>query len=456
MAKRSKVFDFDLIVIGSGAGGGVAAHIASRDGKSVAIVESGAIGGECPNYGCVPTKALLTAADTIRVAKKGPTFGVQTSGVRLSGRKLKAWKDLAVKRTGVSVGEQVFTSEGIKVLSGHAHFINDHTISVNKQRYSARYFLVATGTHNFVPPIEGLKEAGFLTHREAINLSSFPKSIFIIGGGAIGVEFAFMLNSFGVKVTIAEFDDRLLPREDKEVGQFAAGFFEKEGITVLASAEVRKVETSRGKKVVSYRQGGKAHKVSVDEILLAAGLHPNTDLGLENAKVKFNAHGITANHSMQTNQKHIYTAGDVTGPYAYTHVASYQSRIAVHNMFKKHKLIAKYHAIPRVTYTDPEIASVGMTEDQLKRQGIAFKTHATPIDIIGRANVADVHSGFVKVIVSKTDVLLGASIAAPHAGEMIHELALAVNLGLTAQDVASTIHAFPTWSQAVRIACAGI
>jgi len=456
MAKRSSVFDFDLIAIGSGTAGGVAAHIASRDGKNVAIVEGDTIGGECPNFGCTPTKAIINSAEIYRTVKNAGAYGINVGSVNLDAKKIKAWKDLAVKRTGTGLGDQVFESEGIHMLKGHAHFIDDHTISVNKKRYSARFILIATGSHNFIPPIEGLKEAGFMTHRQAINLTKHPKSLFIIGGGAIGCEFGFAFNSFGIDITMAEIAPRLMAREDLEVGDFLGEYFKLEGINVLTGTEVIKVEVKRGKKIVHYRQGTKESSVAVDDILLAAGLHPNTDIGLENAGVKYNSHGISASHTMQTNLKHIYAAGDVAGPYAFTHIASYQSRVAVHNMFKRHKVVAKYHAVPRVLFVDPEVATVGMTEDQLNRQGIHFKTHAVPVDIIGRANVSDRHEGFVKVIVSKTNVLLGAAIVAPRAGEMIHELTLAVNLGLTAEDVASTIHAFPTWSEAVKVACAGV
>jgi len=456
MAKRSNVYDYDLIAIGSGAGGGVAAHIAASQGYEVAIVEADTIGGECPNYGCVPTKALLTAAERYSVAKDSQEFGIRSAGVSFNFKKVQAWKNLAVKRTGTQAGDRAFAAEGIAVIKGRAHFIDKHTISVKAKRYRAKRFLIATGTHNFVPDIAGLKEAGYLTHRQAINLERLPRSIFIIGGGAIGCEFAHIFNSFGSKVTMAEFAPYLIPREDKEVGQLMKAVFERNGIEVHTSTRVIKVEVSGGKKIVHYRSGHKNGVAHVDEILLAAGMHPNTDLGLENAGVKYTQRGITARDTMQTSMPHIYTAGDVTGPYAFTHTASYQGRVAAHNMFNRQKVVAKYHAVPRVVYTNPEIAAVGMSEEHLKHQKIRYRSNAVAIDIIGRANTTGEMTGFVKVLVSRSGILLGASIVSPSAGEMIHELALAVNLGLKADDVASTIHAFPTWSEAVRIACAGI
>lgn len=456
MSKRSKVYDYDLISIGSGAGGGVAAHVAVRDGKKVAVVEADTIGGDCPNYACTPTKAMLTAAETFKTVKESDKFGISTTTVRINQRRVKAWKDLAVKRTGAGVGDRAFSAEGIAVIKGQAHFLDKHTISVRKKRFTARYFLIATGSHSYVPPIEGLNEAGFLTYREVINLTRLPRSVFIIGGGAVGLEFANYFTAVGTRVVMAEFAPHLHAREDPEVGELLQALLEREGAKVMTSTEVYKVETRGGKKIVHYKSGNKKSYAQVDEVMVATGMHPNLDLGLENAGVEYSKHGIYANSMMQTNVKHIYTAGDVTGPYGFTHMASYQSRVAVHNMFKRHKVVAKYHAVPRVIFANLETATVGLTEDQLKRQGLKYKTHIVPIDILGRANVTDMHEGFAKIIASHTGVILGAAIVAPRAGEMIHELALAVNLGLTVHDVASTIHAFPTWSEAVRACAAGM
>lgn len=456
MAKRSRVYDYDLIVIGSGAAGGVAAHAAAGLKKKVAVVEADTIGGECPNYGCIPTKALLSAAKNYRIVKNSQEFGIRTSGVSFNHKKVRAWKDLAVKRTGVRSGDKAFAAQGIAVIKGRAHFINKRTISINKQRYSARHFLIATGTHNYVPVIKGLREAGYMTNRQAINLDTIPKSLFIIGGGAIGVEFAYMFSSFDTKVAIAEFSPQLLPREDKEVGEFTATMLKRDGIQAMIRTQVVAVEQKGGKKIVHFKSGHRSGSMRVDEILLAAGRRPNVDIGLENAGVKYSERGIATNDMMRTSASHIYAAGDVTGPYAFTHTAVYQSHVAIHNMFKPRKVVAKYHAIPRVVYTEPEMAAVGMTEAHLKHQKIKYRTNTVPIDIIARSNTDNSMAGFVKVIASRAGVILGAVVVAPHAGEIIHELALAVNLGLTVDDVASTVHAFPTWSQAVQVACAGM
>ncbi|MDZ7786384.1 MAG: dihydrolipoyl dehydrogenase [Candidatus Saccharibacteria bacterium] len=447
-------FDYDLIVLGSGAGGGVAAHQAVQAGKKVALIEADKVGGECPNFGCVPTKALLQAADTYKTAKEGDRFGLKASNVSFDYKKIKAWKAAAVTHTGTEEGEAFYEHEGVDIVHGHGHFIDPWQISVDGKRFSAKQFLIASGTKNFVPPIAGLKEAGFITYREAIDLDSPPKSLFIIGGGAIGSEFAELFSSFDTKVHIADMAPRLVSQEDPEVGELLGALFERRGVSVHTGVKVTRVSKKGSKKTVYYEQNGKTHSVTVDEILLASGKVPNTDLGLENAGVKYDRSGVKVNGYMQTSNKHIYAAGDVVGPYKFTHTASYQSRIAAHNMFhRKNKRKADYHAIPRCVFTDPEIACVGYTESQLQDKKIKYQVAAVPITVIGRANTSGVDSGFVKVLAGKYGTLLGASVVSPQAGEVIHELTVAVQNHLTARQVAETVHAFPTWSEAVRKAC---
>lgn len=454
--KRPRHFDYDLIVIGSGAGGGVTAHIAAGKGKKVAIIENDAIGGECPNFGCVPTKSLLQAAETYENAKNAAQFGVRATSVTFNYPSIKAWKDKAVFRTGVEDGKEAYVSDGITVLRGHAHFLSPWTISLKNQRFSAKQFLISTGTRNLLPPVPGLKEAGYITYREAIDLISPPKSLFVIGGGAIGCEFAQIFSTFGTKVHIAEFAPRLLAKEDKEVGELLGALFERRGISVHVGTKVTAVTKKAGRKVVTFEKDGESHSVSVEEVLVATGKAPNTDLGLENAGVKYDRRGIRTNTHMQTSAKHIYAAGDVVGPYMFTHMASYQSRIAAHNMYSRKKVSAKYNAVPRCIFVEPEIASVGLSEEELRSQNIAYQVGAVPISVVGRANTTNEFTGFVKVLASHTGVILGASIVAPRAGEMIHELGLAVHKGLKARDITEMIHAFPTWSEAIRVACSRI
>jgi len=456
MRLRSKKhhYDYDLIVIGSGGGGSVAAHISNNLGKRVAVVERAEMGGECPNSGCVPTKALLQAAEIYDAARHGQQFGIRGTTLGYNYPSIKAWKDLAVHRTGTWEGDKVYESEGIHVVKGDAHFVSPHEITVSRRHYSAENFLIATGTRSFIPPIEGLDQAGYLTFKEAINLTRPPKSLFIIGAGAIGCEFSELFSIFGTKIYLSDITPRILMKEDQEVGELTQKTFEeKRGMTILLNTKVMRVVKEGLAKRVYYQQGRQTDSVKVDDILLASGKLANVDIGLENAGVEYTPKGIVVNEFMQTTAKHIYAAGDVAGPYMFTHMAIYQSRLAANNMWHRNKVATDYRAVPRCIFTTPEIASVGLSEDECIKRDLKYKKAMAPISIIGRANTSNVDEGFVKVITTNDGTLIGASIVSPRAGEMLHELALAIQMELTAEEVASTIHAFPTWSEAVRVAC---
>ena len=455
--KKPVDIDFDLIVIGTGSGGGVAAHMAAAKGKKVAVIEQEKLGGECPNYGCVPTKAILQSAEVYNTIKHAHNFGIKVASPIADFAAIKAWKDKAVRNTGTEDGLSAYQADGIKVISGHAHFLSPWVLSVNGKRYSAHTFLIATGTADLVPPITGLKEVGYIGYREALDLVKMPKKLCVIGGGAIGSEFTHYFSSFGVEVHMIEFAPRLLAREDEEMGDLLQALFENKGVSVQTDAKVVKVEKKASQKIVSYEKNGKIHRIVVDEILLAAGKSPNVNLGLENAGVVYDTrHGIEVNAYMQTSNPHIYAAGDVTGGYMFTHVASYQSRIAGHNMFSSLKHAADYRAVPRCVFVDPEFAAVGATEAELKQKRIRYQVAALPTSVIGRANTSQEDTGFVKILADKKGRILGGSIVAPRAGEMIQELTLAVQWRMKASKLDYTMHAYPTWSQAVRLCASKI
>ncbi len=453
MPKKSK-YDYDLIVIGSGGGGDVAANISARQGKRVAIIEKAMMGGECPNYGCVPTKALLHAAQIYDAAKNGKVYGIRGAAISYNYPTIKAWKDLAVYRTGTWQGKKVLEGEGIHIVAGEARFISANEITVNRRHLSAEKFLIATGSHTFIPPIEGLDKVGFITSDQAVSLTRPPKSLFIVGSGAIGCEFAELFSIFGTKIYLSDIAPRVMSKEDQEVGDLVRNLFEqKRGMTVIPNSRVMKVEKEGMSKRVYYQHGGETKSVKVEEILIAPGRMANVDLGLENAGVTYTPRGITVNPHMQTSAKNIFAAGDCTGLWLLTHIAIYQSKVAANNMWQKQKINADYRAIPRCVFLNPEVASVGMNEDECIKCDMGIKKALAPLSIIGRSNTSDFDDGFVKVIALKDGALIGATIVSPNAGEMIHELTLAIQMGLTAKDVASTIHAFPTWSEAVRVAC---
>lgn len=452
---KKKKYDYDLIVIGSGSGGSVGAHYASSLGKKVAIFEKDAIGGECPNFACVPTKALLHAAHVYETVQESHLFGTSVKGVSLNYPHIKKWKDLAVSRTGASEGVKSFEQDKIHVIKHKAHFVSPYEVEAGDKKYSSHKFIISSGSDVFIPDILGLKEVGYITFRQAIDLTKLPESIFIVGGGAVACEFAQIFSSFGSKVTIAA-RSSLLSNEDKEVSDLVQALFENRGITVLTGVTVSRVEKKGDKKVVYYKYGGQEQSTIVDEILVATGKTPVVDIGLEKAQVKYDRSGIKVNSYLQTSNKHIFAAGDVVGPYLFTHAAYYQSYIAAHNAFSYMKKRVNYTAVPRCVFISPEVASVGMNEEIAKVKGIKFKKGIAAIAILGRANTSNELDGFVKVLTNHEGVIIGASIIAPAAGEMIHELALAVQLKIKAEVIANMIHAYPTFSEGIKIACSNL
>lgn len=452
MAKQH-TFDYDLIVIGSGAGGSAAATIAARDGKKVAIIEEDTFGGDSPNWSDVPTKALLHAAQLYDEARHGARFGLRSNTLGYNYPSLRAWKELAVKRTGAADNRKFYESQGIDTLHGRAHFISPHEVSVNRKHLSAERFLIATGSHWVAPDVPGIENATYLTPRTVLEALRPPKSIYVLGAGTIGVELAQLLAIFGTKVYLAEVAARILPKEEEEVGAlFERLLSETKGVTCLTGTRtVAVVKDGLGYRV-SFLRGGVEKSVRVDEILVATGRMPSVDLGLENATVAYDPTGITSNEFLQTSARHIYAAGDVLGHSSHTHTALLESRVAAHNLFHKTQLSPDYTATPRLTFTYPGIATVGYTEDDCIKRDLAITTAVAPLNIVARSNTSDFRDGFVKLVADKHGALLGATVVAPHAAEIVHELALAIKYGMTARQVAETPHAFLSWSEAVRVA----
>ena len=450
---KRKKYDYDLIVIGSGSGGSVGAHYARSLGKKVAIFEKGAIGGECPNFACVPTKALLHAAHVFETAKSAKLQGIEISNVEFNYHLIKKWKDLVVSRTGAHEGHQSFSKDGIEVIEKKAEFISSHEVQADGKVYSAAKFLIGSGSDVFVPPITDLNDVGYITYKEAVDLETPPKSLLIFGSGAVGCEFAQIFSTFGTKVTIVNRSDTILGKEDKEVRELVKALFENRGITILGGTTIVKAEKKGDKKVIYFQKGDSQHVSEFDEILIATGKVPLLDFAPEKAGVKTDKGRIVVNRYLQTTNPHIFAAGDVVGPYLFTHTGYYQSKIAAHNAFSSKKIKPDYRVVPRCVFVFPEVASVGITEEEAIEKGIKYKKGIVAMSAFGRSNTANDFDGFVKVITDKYDTIIGGSIVAPRAGEMIHEIALAMKVKAEASEVAEMIHAYPTYSEAVKVAC---
>lgn len=446
-------FDYDLIVIGSGAGGSAAATIAARAGQRVAIIEEDTFGGDSPNWSDVPTKALLHVAHVYDEARHAGKFGLRTTTLGYNYPSIRAWKETVVKRTGAANNRRFYENHGISAFNGRAHFLTPHEITVNRRHLSAAHFLIATGSSWVTPTIQGLSGVDFFTPRTILEALRPPKSLFIIGGGRYGIEIAQLMATFGTKVYIAEQAGRLLPHYDEEVGIALEQLLtEQKGVTVLTHSRVLSVSKEGLTKKILISRGGTEKTIKADELLVAAGRTPELDFGLENASVEYTPKGIEVNEFLQTSVKHIYAAGDVLGRDSHTHSALLESRVVAHNILERTKLAPDYTATPDVIFTNPEIAHVGLSEDDSRRRDLAINKAIAPLSIIARSNTSDFRDGFVKIITDKKGVILGGTIMAPHAAELIHELALAVKYGLTAKQVADTPHAFLAWAEAIRVA----
>lgn len=451
-----KKYDYDLIIIGSGAGGSVGAHQAIALGKKVAIFEKGDIGGECPNWACVPTKALLHSAEVYETVQNSQKFGIYSDNIKVNYHKVKAWKDFVVGRTGASHGAQAFASEHLHLIREKALFVDSHTVEAGGKNYTAHNFLIATGSNVFIPPIPGLSDTGYITFREAVDLESPPESIVVLGAGAVGCEFSYIFSAFGSRVVLVNRSETLLGREDTEVSDLVIALFENRGIHVLTNTTVEKVEKKGNKKIIHYKKGGEMHTTEVAKILIATGKVPELDFRPENAGIQVINSAIKVNPYMQTNVGHIYAAGDIVGPYLFTHTGYYQSYVATHNMFSNKNIKVDYTAVPRCVFIQPEVASVGVSEQMAEEKGTRIKVGISPVAIVGRANTSDQLDGFVKIITSADETIIGAAIVAPTAGEMIHLLTLAVKLRLKAEVLAQMIFAYPTFSEAIKIACSNL
>ena len=442
---------FDLVVIGSGAAAASCWSAAVKKGKRVAVFESEALGGECPNFACVPTKALLHCAEVYTAVATAGRFGIQTGPISVDYARVKAWKNHAVSRTGAALGEQPYRDAGVTVIHGRARFVSPSEVEANGQRYAAERFLIATGARQVVPEIPGLRDTGYLTYREAVDLSVPPPSLLVLGGGPVGCELGHLFSTFGSRVVIADRNPRLIHREDPEAGDFLAGHFRRRGVDVRLDTGVVRIEPfAQGKRAIF---SGSQEPVLVSDILVAAGKVPDLDLGLEAAGVESTRDGIVVSRTLQTKNPIVYAAGDVVGPYRFTHAAAYQGRFACDNMFGSRPRPGNYSAMPRCIFTSPEVAAVGLTEQQVHEQGVDACVGRVGIDSSDRAMICGRTNGFVKVIADPTGRLLGGTIVADRAGEVAQELALAVSLGASAAQLAETIHAFPTYSEALAAAC---
>ncbi|MBM7577529.1 dihydrolipoyl dehydrogenase [Jeotgalibacillus terrae] len=456
--------EYDLVIIGGGTGGYVAAIRASQLGLKTAIVEKGKIGGTCLHRGCIPSKALLRSAEVFATAKNAEEFGVEISEAVLNFTKVQQRKQAIVDQ--LHKGVQHLMKQGkIDVFDGFGRILGPSifspmpgTVSVEmtdgteNEMLIPKNVIVATGSRPRSLPGLEIDGKHILSSDETLELEELPKSIIIVGGGVIGIEWASMLNDFGVEVTVLEYADRIIPTEDSDVSKEMEKLLKKKGITIVTSAKVDAESASTGDEVsISAEVKGETITYTAEKILVSVGRSANTEgIGLENTDIQVENGFIKVNNKLQTKESHIYAIGDVIGGLQLAHVASHEGIHAVEHIANMEVEPIDYSLVSKCIYSSPEAASVGLTEQQAKDEGFDVKVGKFPFKAIGKALVFGKSDGFVKIIADKaSNDILGVHMIGPHVTDMISEAGLAKVLDATPWEVGQTIHPHPTLSEAI-------
>ena len=459
---RPARFDRNLVVIGAGAGGLVSAYIAAAVRAKVTLIEGHKMGGDCLNYGCVPSKALIRSAKAMKQLRNAHRLGIRDvlGEVDFAGVMRRVHEVIGAIEPHDSV--ERYTLLGVEVLKGHARITSPWTVEIRQadgsvRTLTTRSIVIAAGASPFVPPIPGLKEADFLTSDTIWGLTELPKRLVVLGGGPIGCELAQSFACLGSAVTQVEMAPRLMLREDPEVSDLVAASLRVDGVNVLTSHQAIRVEVYEGEKRLIVRHGDEELPIAFDQLLCAVGRRPRvTGYGLEELGIPLTPQKtIQTNAFLQTLYPNIYAVGDVAGPFQFTHTAAHQAWYASVNAlfgrFKRFK--ADYSVIPWATFTDPEVARVGLSETEAREQGVAYEVTRYDMDDLDRAIADGTAHGFVKVLtVPGKDKILGVTIVGEHAGDLLAEYVLAMKYGLGLNKILGTIHTYPTLSEANKYA----
>ena len=442
-------YDYNIIVIGGGSAGLVSSYIASAVKAKVALIEKHKMGGDCLNTGCVPSKALLRSAKMISYAKRAKEFGFKKTTVNFDFKDVMKRVQNIIKIIEPHDSRKRYTALGVECIEGEAKILSPHNVEVNGITLTARSIIIATGAKPLIPNIPGIDQINYLTSDNVWDLKELPKKLLVLGGGPIGVEMAQAFSRLGAEVTIVEMTPQILIREDEEVIELVTERFVKEGIKVLINHKAKEFKHN----LLICEHKSKDVSIPFDKVIIALGRQANIEgFGLEELGVKIReTKTIEANAFLQTNIKSIYVCGDVTGPYQFTHTAAHQAWYACVNALfsplKKFKV--DYTVIPWATFTDPEVARVGLNEKDAKIQNILYEVTTYDIDDLDRAIADSEAHGFIKVLtVPNKDKILGVTIVGRHAGDLIAEYILAMKYGLGMNKILATIHIYPTLSEA--------
>ena len=443
--------NYDIIIVGGGPGGYVGAIRAAQLGKKVAIVEKEHLGGICANWGCIPTKALLKNANVLEIIKNANKYGIEIPSYKVNWNKIVQRSRNISKRLSKGV-EYLMKKNKIDYLNGIASFIDCNTLIVKLKdkeiKINAQNIIIATGTKQKDLPGLSIDGKQIISSREAMVLDKIPKNMVVIGAGAIGVEFAHLYNTFGTNVTLVEAMPNILPNEDYEISKELESIFSKRKIKICTNKIVKKV--NKTKKAIKLAVGSET--INTDIVLVAVGVTGNVNsIGLNQVKIDIDKGFITTNGYMQTNIENIYAIGDVCGPPLLAHVASAEALVAVDHICGLNPAKMNYNNIPGCTYCEPEVASVGLTEEQAKSEGYKVKIGKFPFRALGKSLADGNHDGFVKIIYDdKYGELLGCHIIGHNASNLISEISIARTLETTYHEVLQTVHPHPTLSEAIH------
>jgi dihydrolipoamide dehydrogenase len=458
LVKPAKLqLESDITIIGGGPGGYVAAIQAAKLGAKVILIEKEKLGGTCLNWGCIPTKTLVRSAQVFDTLKKAEEFGCYAENIGIRMEKVIDRKDKVVTQLVQGI-KYLMDKNNIKVINGIAEIVDNETIlaksSTQEVTIKSKNIIIATGSKSAVVPIKGIENKNVINSNDALSLKEVPKKLVIVGGGVIGMEFAYIYASFGAEVSVVEFMDQCLISCDDDICEENKKNAAKKGIKLYTTAKVEEIcEAENNECIVHFIQDGKDKYITANKVLLSVGRTPYIDgLGLEKAGIELNNNkrGIKVNSKMQTNISNIYAIGDVTNIILLAHAASHQGVVAANNIMGK-PCEMDYTAVPSAIFTEPEIAMVGIGEKTAKLQGIEVEVGKFPFSANGKALSYGESDGFIKIIRDKnTERLIGASIVGLHATDLIAELTLAIRNNLTAREIAETIHAHPTTAEVIH------
>lgn len=443
----AKTVFFDICIIGAGSGGLSVAAVAAQMGAKVCLIEASKMGGDCLNYGCVPSKSLLAAAKNKHRIEQAKNFGIHAKEIEVNFSEVMAHVHKVINTIAVNDSVERFEGFGVKVISAKAKFINRNSVKAGNEIIQAKRFVIATGSSPAIAPIPGIENITYLTNETIFDLKQLPKHLIIIGAGPIGCEMAQAFRYLGAQVTLIEAFN-MMPRDDQELVTILKQKFAAEKIKLYEQAKITSVSQTNEQYTIHLEHENQSLSISGTHLLLATGRKANIfDLDLEKANVNYQKNGIVVNRRLKTSNKKIYAVGDAIGQYQFTHVANYHAGIVIRNILFHLPAKVNYHAIPWVTYTDPEVAQVGITEVQANQQQLKHKVISWPYKENDRAQAEAETLGKIKVVLNHKGVILGASIIGAHAGELIMPWVKAIQQRWKIKAMTDFIVAYPTLSE---------